>query len=95
MPAALIEKVTSLRKSYPQRSFDEFPSAEPVKRIEKPIPQAGKIFSTGDRIFHNDFGIGQIQETYEGSMGLTYKILFDKDKSLKTLVAKYALINLI
>lgn len=52
-----------------------------------------KTFSPGDRIFHRDFGIGQVQEVYEGSMGLTYKILFDKDLSLKTLVAKYAILS--
>jgi DNA helicase II / ATP-dependent DNA helicase PcrA len=61
--------------------------------VEKPLPQQILTFEEGDRIFHKEFGLGQIQEAYEGSMGLTYKILFDKDQSLKTLVAKYAVLN--
>lgn len=47
-------------------------------------------FVIGDTVFHKEFGIGQVKETYQGSMGLTYKIFFTKDNSLKTLVAKYA-----
>lgn len=49
-----------------------------------------ETFEAGERIFHHEFGVGQIQEAYHGSMGLTYKVLFDKGHSLKTLVAAYA-----
>ncbi|WP_068471414.1 ATP-dependent helicase [Candidatus Protochlamydia phocaeensis] len=71
----------------------EAPSQERVKYVEQPLPKQTEEFSPGDTIFHKDFGIGQIKEAYQGSMGLTYKVLFSKDNSLKTLVAKYAILN--
>lgn len=66
---------------------------EQVSYIQKPLPQQAEVFVQGDLIFHKDFGLGEVKESYEGSMGLTYKILFEKDKSLKTLVAKYAVLS--
>lgn len=90
MPKEYIEKfVSSTFKPSPL----QLPPRERVPYIEKPLPQKVENFSPGDRIFHKDFGVGQIQEAYEGSMGLTYKIFFDKDHSLKTLVAKYATLS--
>jgi DNA helicase-2/ATP-dependent DNA helicase PcrA len=91
MPKEYIEKfVSSTFKPSPL----ELPQRERVSSyVEKPLPQQVESFSPGDRIFHKDFGVGQIQEAYEGSMGLTYKIFFDKDHSLKTLVAKYATLS--
>jgi DNA helicase-2/ATP-dependent DNA helicase PcrA len=91
MPKEYIEKFASSRL---YKSFSsDFPQREHTPYVEKPIPQKVEVFSSGDRIFHKEFGVGQIQEAYEGSMGLTYKILFDKNHSLKTLVAKYAILN--
>lgn len=92
MPKEYIEKVTT-SKSIFSEPFASIPKRERVPYVEKPLPQTNIVFTPGDRIFHKDFGIGLIQEAYEGSMGLTYKVLFDKDKSLKTLVAKYAVLN--
>ena len=89
MPKEYIEKLSSRSIS----SFGKLPQRERVQYVEKPLVQKGDNFVPGDRIFHKDFGVGQIQEAYEGSMGLTYKVLFDKDQSLKTLVAKYAVLN--
>jgi DNA helicase-2/ATP-dependent DNA helicase PcrA len=92
MPKEYIEKVSTSKHAFPF-PFETLPQRERVQYVEKPLPQTGQVFVPGDRIFHKDFGIGQIQEAYEGSMGLTYKIRFDKDQSLKTLVAKYAVLN--
>ncbi len=92
MPKDLIEKVTSPQstlKFFPQ----DFSQRERVSYVEKPMPQQVEPFNPGDRIFHKDFGVGQIKEIYEGSMGTTYKVLFDKDHSIKTLVAKYAVLS--
>lgn len=50
-------------------------------------------FVVGDAVFHKDFGIGQINEIYEGDMGLTYKIYFSNEEEEKTLVAKYAFLK--
>ena len=72
-------------------SKHEISEAEPK---HKALPLSPKEeFNPGDRIFHPEFGLGEIQDAYEGSMGLTYKILFDRDHSLKTLVAKFAVLN--
>lgn len=92
MPKESIEKF-ALSKPIFQHSLKDFSYRETVSYVEKSIPQQTETFAPGDRIFHKDFGIGQICETYEGSMGLTYKVLFDKDNSLKTLVAKYAVLK--
>lgn len=95
MPKEYIEKIASSVSKFkkPFNEFPQIPQRERVTYVEKPLPQKGMTFNPGDRIFHKDFGIGLIQEAYEGSMGLTYKVLFDKDKSQKTLVAKYAVLN--
>lgn len=90
LPKEYIEKWAAPRLKSP--SWPPHPRAG-VPYSEKPMPQQVEPFAPGDRIFHKDFGLGQIQEAYEGSMGLTYKVLFDKDHSLKTIVAKYAMIN--
>lgn len=92
MPKEHIQKVILSKPTY-QHTFAEFPQRERLSYVEKPLPQTEEIFGLGDRIFHKEFGIGQIQEAYEGSMGLTYKVSFDKDQSLKTLVAKYAVLK--
>lgn len=44
----------------------------------------------GDSVFHKDFGVGIVQESYESTLGLTYKVLFAKENRPKSLVAKYA-----
>jgi DNA helicase II / ATP-dependent DNA helicase PcrA len=92
MPKEYIEKWTTVRPI--SKSFKTISSErERVPYVEKTLPQKIEDFVPGDRIFHKDFGIGQIQEVYKGSLGLAYKILFDKDQSLKTLVAKYAILK--
>lgn len=50
-------------------------------------------FNPGDTVFHKEFGIGQVHESYDGSLGLTYKIFFTNSNSVKTLVAKYAILT--
>lgn len=47
-------------------------------------------FVEGDAVFHQEFGIGIIQAVSNGSVGLTYKILFSKDNRERSIVAKYA-----
>ena len=92
LPKEYIEKF-ALNKAPFQHSFAGISQHERTSYEEKLLPKKIERFTSGDRIFHKDFGIGQVQEAYEGSMGLAYKILFDKDQSLKTLVAKYAVLN--
>lgn len=94
LPQEHLEKVSSSRPIF-KRVEDFTPKSKPktVVYIEEPSPPVGSSFEPGDRIFHREFGLGEVQEAYEGSLGLTYKVLFDKDNSLKTLVAKYATLS--
>jgi len=46
--------------------------------------------SVGDTVFHSDFGIGVMNKVYEGSIGLTYKVLFTNDNRERSLVARLA-----
>lgn len=93
IPAEYIEKVKSIASS----GYSSFSMADRVKPTPQPLsakPVQGSFdLALGDTIFHQDFGIGVIKEVYEGSLGLTYKIFFTKDNSLKTLVAKYATLS--
>lgn len=49
-----------------------------------------KEFLPGDSVVHKDFGVGTVQKGFETSMGKTYDVFFEGDKTTKTLVAKYA-----
>lgn len=94
LPPEHLEKVDPSRSAHRNTpSFLPARERKGVAYVEKSSPPSGISFEQGDRIFHRDFGIGQVQEAYEGSLGLTYKVLFDKDNSLKTLVAKYAILS--
>jgi hypothetical protein len=42
------------------------------------------------RVHHPNFGYGVITNSYEGSLGLTYEIVFKGTQESKTIVAKYA-----
>lgn len=46
--------------------------------------------AVGDTVFHQDFGVGVINKTYEGSVGWMFKVFFTKDNRERTLVAKIA-----
>lgn len=94
IPGEYIEKIRH-SGSYGSRYI---PAREPIKSIAPAPVHVSSAVATidlteGDTVFHRDFGIGQIKEAYQGSMGLTYKIFFSKDNTLKTLVAKYAVLN--
>lgn len=54
--------------------------------VEKPSPS----FTTGDVVFHPQFGVGRIENTMEGSLGITYDILFSNDGKVRKLAAKYS-----
>jgi DNA helicase-2/ATP-dependent DNA helicase PcrA len=89
IPVEYLEKYKRSQPSF-KSITTEFSPRERSVLVEKPISQIAEEFAVGDTIFHKEFGIGQVKESYQGSLGLTYKIFFVKDSSLKTLVAKYA-----
>lgn len=68
-------------------NYRDAPEAE---EVEVPAVSTGSCFKEGDLIFHQQFGVGKVVHTREGSLGLTYEICFSKDQSHKSIVAKYA-----
>lgn len=49
-----------------------------------------ETFSTGDSVFHKDFGVGIIHKAYQTSLGTTYDVFFNKTNTVRSLAAKYA-----
>ncbi len=89
------------RYQIPSRFIREIPSenVEPIRRSlmsqetikeEEIHDEPIYIYDIGSTIFHKDFGIGVIRDAQQGSLGLTYKILFSKDNRERSIVAKYA-----
>lgn len=95
IPSEYMERMKQARSSYTAREYGtpREEQKEPQVFRKAPLPEVNEPFQAGETIFHQNFGIGQIKEAYEGSLGLTYKIFFSKDNSLKTLVAKYAFLT--
>lgn len=85
LPSRFIREIPSENVERVRRSLM---SREPIEEEvhEEPI----YIYDVGSTIFHKDFGIGVIRDTQQGSLGLTYKILFSKDNRERSIVAKYA-----
>lgn len=89
IPSEYVEIFRPIRRQAPFQT-PRTPLRQVGSSYQQPIPSQSEEFAPGDNIFHQEFGIGQVRESYEGSMGLTYKIFFTKDGAVKTLVAKYA-----
>ena len=47
-------------------------------------------FRVGEAVFHKDFGIGIIQNSYQSSLGEMVDVLFSKENKPKSLALKYA-----
>lgn len=75
-------------------AFERRRKVEPEETVEEKfsdeLGQAGEEIIAGDAVFHKEFGIGVVREVYQGSVGITYKILFSNDNREKSIVAKYA-----
>lgn len=86
------------RTQRPSRFLKEIP-IEHLQRVREGmtfgastanIPEVDALFQSGDAVFHQDFGVGVIQQVYESSIGMTYSVLFSNDCQVKDIVAKYA-----
>ncbi|MFQ5729172.1 MAG: ATP-dependent helicase [Waddliaceae bacterium] len=84
IPMEYMEKIRfsseSLKKNQEEDDF--------IDEIDQ--TQTEGFFSLGDVVLHEQFGVGIVQEAYQGSAGLCYKILFSNDNQVKNIVAKYA-----
>lgn len=84
----------------PSRFINEIPkkfinneSKEEISIIKKPIQNEDDnsyTFAIGNKVLHKVFGRGTVKKAYVTSMGETYDVYFEKSRSIKSLVAKYA-----
>lgn len=89
IPAEFLEKWKKGQQT--TKKSDTYTHKEITQSIQTPSTFSScEEFSVEETIFHKEFGIGQVKEAYQGSLGLTYKIFFIKDQTVKTIVAKYA-----
>lgn len=84
----------SLRPMRPSRFLSELPEELLHKyHTEAFTPYTADTptdFEPGDYVAHKEFGQGIVQKSYTTSLGLTYDVLFQKDDTMRSLVAKYA-----
>lgn len=88
LDATHLEKISfqPARSAYrPPSPYREKPA------LERATPKtSGQAFAQGDSVLHPSFGRGTILEASEGSLGRVYKVRFQRDGSIKSLVAQYA-----
>lgn len=84
----------------PSRFLKEIPSQylenhNPVS-FDEEVSLSGDAegFMPGERVFHREFGHGVVLKNYHTSLGLTYDVQFDQTNSTRSLVAKYAKLQL-
>lgn len=74
----------------PQSQDDQFMDEQSISHSNP--HDTGELFSIGEMIFHQQYGIGKIQgiSTSQESIGPIYQIFFTKDNCEKSIAAKYA-----
>lgn len=88
----------SLRTMHPSRFLYEIPPEhkesvggydipDVVDEDFSPSREPHYVFDEGQAVFHPSYGVGTIIRAYEGGMGLTYEVFFQKDELSRTLVA--------
>jgi DNA helicase-2/ATP-dependent DNA helicase PcrA len=50
----------------------------------------GTTFSPGDKVYHQQFGMGIIQQSFDTALGLTYEIYFPDSEMSRSIVARFA-----
>jgi DNA helicase II / ATP-dependent DNA helicase PcrA len=92
------EYVEKIRPSYQLKTQRPWHKEEKIEVEEEAfMDEMGQEFaeeaetlSQGDAVFHQQFGVGIVRSVYQGSAGMTYKVLFSKDNRERSLVAKLA-----
>jgi DNA helicase-2/ATP-dependent DNA helicase PcrA len=82
------------RPMRPSRFLKEIP-AEFLRNLS-PAPfqsseaESGEVFSPGERVYHQQFGVGVIERSFQTSLGLTYDIHFLEADLVRSIVARFA-----
>jgi DNA helicase-2/ATP-dependent DNA helicase PcrA len=80
----------------PSRFLKEIPvrflqNASPTSSITRETSSAEVAgFSIGEKVYHQQFGMGIIEKAAESSFGLTYEVYFPDTDTTRTLAAKFA-----
>lgn len=77
-------------KEIPAQFFAQDEEVDVEEEVYVKASSSESSLPQGSRVFHHDFGIGQILKIGDSSLGLTYDVKFQKDGKIKTLLAKYA-----
>ncbi len=75
------------RPMRPSRFLKEIP-AEFVQNLSQ--AGEGTTFSPGDKVYHQQFGMGIVQQSFETALGLTYDIYFPDSEMSRSIVARFA-----
>lgn len=94
IPGKHVEYVQRRERVAAPKIIEEEPFSDEIEVAEPIIAPAKQVYKPEDAVYHRDFGIGVVQEAYEGSTGLTYKVQF-ADGKVRTLIAKYAPLRLL
>lgn len=97
IPTPSIERIRpsylshEMQKSYKNKHLDEVQESKVIflDEIDQSVPELEEL-SVDDAVFHKEFGVGIVRQIYQGSAGLTYKVLFSKDNRERSLVATFA-----
>jgi len=71
----------------PSRFLKEIP-AEFIHDLSR--SNQGTTFSLGDKVYHQQFGMGIIQQSFDTALGLTYEIYFPDTEMSRSIVARFA-----
>jgi len=87
------QKASRFLREIPQQYVEATQAGYRQPLSHKNPPAKG--FSEGSLVFHQEFGIGRLQEIGSSSVGMTYKIFFSKDHQERTLVAEHCHLTLL
>jgi ATP-dependent DNA helicase UvrD/PcrA len=82
-----VSLMTGAYRYYREHSEDEVSYTEEAVSTGS---SGNKAFKLGDAVFHKNFGVGIVQDVYEGSVGTMVDVLFYNEPKTKSLVLKYA-----
>lgn len=77
-------------KEIPAQYLENLSSPSLHVQQEEEYEENVEGFAPGDQVLHQEFGMGVVKKTYQGSFGLTYEVHFPEAGTHRTLVAKYA-----
>ncbi len=79
----------TLRPMSPSRFLKEIPPHF-VKDLSPKNGLSAETFGVGDEVYHQEFGAGIVQKSFQSTFGLTYEIHFPDTGGTRTIAAKFA-----